>query len=245
MQYEFILILSLILALSAFVHGSVGFGFPMIATPLIAIFTDLQTAIIYTLIPTLIVNILSIYSEGNFLEALKRFYPLAILTMTGSIIGTNIIIYFNSEYFKLILVFVILLYLFFDYKKVEFPIIKANPKFSLLFFGVGSGVIGGLTNVMSATLIIYVLEFRYSKKEIIQSFNVCFLFGKMTQILIFTEASLFGLKEFSQSLIPIIFISLSLFLGLKIRNKINPILYAKIIKFVLFIIAVTLFIQSI
>lgn len=245
MELEFIITLTIILFTSAFVHGSVGFGFPMIATPLIAMFTDLQTAIIYTLIPTLLVNILSIRSEGNFFNAVKKFYPLALLAMTGSAIGTTLLIYSNSDVFKFILVFTILLYLFFDYKKVEFPIIRKNPKSSMTIFGIGSGIIGGLTNVMSATLIIYVLESKFTKKEIVQSFNICFLFGKIIQVILFTSAGVFTQTEITQSLFPLIFIAIALFVGIRIRDKINPITYAKMVKIVLLIIAIALFIQTI
>jgi uncharacterized membrane protein YfcA len=241
MEFEILIYITIFLTLAAFVHGSVGFGFPMIATPLIAMFTDLQTAIIYTLIPTLLVNILSIRSEGNFFEAVKKFYPLAILAM----IGTQIIIHFNTDLFKFILVFVILLYLFFDYKKVEFPFIRENPNISKTIFGIGSGIIGGLTNVMSATLIIYVLESKFTKKEIVQSFNICFLFGKVVQIILFTSAGIFTQTEISQSLLPLVFISIAIFVGIKIRNKINPVAYAKMVKGVLFLIAIALFIQTI
>lgn len=245
MDYEFLIILFSVLFLASFVHGTVGFGFPMIATPLIAIFTDMQTAIIYTLIPTLLVNIMSIKSEGHFFEAVKRFYPLALLTMAGSFIGTLLLISFNSDIFKLILACTILLYLVLDFVKIEFPWITKNPKSSRLIFGLGSGILGGLTNVMSATLIIYVLESKYSKKEIIQSFNICFLFGKIMQIIIFTSSANFTIKQFGESSFCLIAIFIAITLGLKIRNKIDVELYKKIVKLMLFIISLILFAQFI
>ena len=63
----------------------------MVATPLLALVTDIQTAIILTLIPTLLVNLASIASEGNILYALRRHLSLALLAMAGSAIGTIII----------------------------------------------------------------------------------------------------------------------------------------------------------
>ena len=245
MEIDFIYVLALILFISALIHGSVGFGFPMIATPLLALITDMQTAILYTLIPTLLVNIVSIASEGGFFQALKRFYPLAILAMIGSAIGTQILIYSNSDIFKVILVFAIIVYLLFDYKKIEISSIRKYPKSSMSIFGIGSGIIGGLTNVMSATLIVYVLESKFTKKEIIQSFNICFLFGKIIQIILFSTASVFTIKEFSQSLFPLLFVALALFLGIKLKKMIKPETYKKIVKVILLIIALTLFIQTI
>lgn len=134
MEYEFLIYLTGIVFFAAFIHGGVGFGFPMIATPLIALFTDLQTAIIYTLIPTLLVNIMSIRSEGNFFETIKKFYPLAILAMLGSLIGTLLIINFNTDLFKFILVAAIFLYLFFDFKNTDALDYKQSKKINAVFW---------------------------------------------------------------------------------------------------------------
>jgi uncharacterized membrane protein YfcA len=109
---DFLLIISLIIFISSLVHGSIGFGFPMIATPLLAMITDMKTAILYIAIPTLLINLISIYSEGNFLQAVKKFYPLALMGMIGSAIGTQILIYSSTDFFKLLLALSIFLYLF-------------------------------------------------------------------------------------------------------------------------------------
>ena len=103
LSIEFLIVFSIIIFFSSLVHGSIGFGFPMIATPLLAMVADMKTAILYIAIPTLLINLISIFSEGNFLQAVKRFYPLAIIGMVGSAIGTQILIYSSSELFKLLL----------------------------------------------------------------------------------------------------------------------------------------------
>jgi hypothetical protein len=48
---EVLIAATFIFFFAAFIHGSIGFGFPMVATPLLALITDIQTAIILTLIP--------------------------------------------------------------------------------------------------------------------------------------------------------------------------------------------------
>ncbi|MEI6737736.1 MAG: sulfite exporter TauE/SafE family protein, partial [Pseudomonadota bacterium] len=37
-------------------HGVSGFGFPLISTPVVALFTDVRTAVILTLLPNIVVN---------------------------------------------------------------------------------------------------------------------------------------------------------------------------------------------
>ena len=46
-----------VILLAALVHGIFGIGFPMVATPLLALFTDVLTAVLITLLPTMAVNL--------------------------------------------------------------------------------------------------------------------------------------------------------------------------------------------
>ena len=58
--------------LSALVQATIGFGFPMIATPLLAMVTDMKTAVIYVAIPTLVLNLSVLIIEGNFFTNHKK-----------------------------------------------------------------------------------------------------------------------------------------------------------------------------
>lgn len=176
--FEFLVFLSIVLFFSALVQGSIGFGFPLISTPLLAIVTDLKTAVLYVAIPTLLINIISIFSEGNFLQAIKRFYPIALMAMIGSGIGTQILIYSSSEFFKLLLAMSIFFYLFIRNSKFEMKWVNKKPRLSIVVFGFTSGMLGGLANGMSPILIIYSLESKHTKKEVIQSSNLCFYWEK-------------------------------------------------------------------
>lgn len=241
----FLIIFSAIIFISSLVHGTVGFGFPMIATPLLAIVTDVKTAILYIAIPTLLINLISIYSEGNFLQAVKRFYPIAILGMIGSAIGTQILIFSSSEIFKLLLAFSIFLYLFIQKFRIEMKWVREKKTLSMIVFGLVAGIIGGLTNVMASILIIYSLESKHTKKEIIQSTNLCFLFGKVIQIVLFAIHGSFSEELLITSFSSLIVVVVAMFIGLKIKDKIPQESYRKVVKGILFLIACFLTYQTI
>ena len=242
-SFEVFIFTSFIFLLAAFIHGSIGFGFPMVATPLLALFTDLQTAIVLTLIPTLLVNLLSIISEGNVLLAARRHLSLALFAMLGSAAGTQILLSVNSEIFKALLGIVIIIYLLFEKTKLELSWVRLYPRFSKFTFGISAGLLGGLTNVMGPVLIIYSLESKHSKREIVQASNLCFLFGKIIQIFLFTLNDKFTLNELSTSSVMLFVTSFALYVGIAIKKKINESVYQKIIRALLFTLAVVLLIQ--
>jgi uncharacterized membrane protein YfcA len=235
---EVLIVAGIISFLAAFIHGSIGLGFPMVATPLLALFTDLQTAIILTIIPSLLTNLVSIKSEGNILSASHLYLSLALFVMAGSAIGTQVLIFTNSEIFKALLAVAIIVYLFADKIKFNFAWVAGHQIFSRLVFGVTAGILGGLTNVMAPVLIIYTLESKHSKGDTIQALNFCFLFGKLTQFILFSINDKFALDELTVSSVMIIVASLALYIGITIRKKIELSSYRKILRLVLLILAV-------
>jgi len=237
MEMHFIFAIAFIVCVASLVHGSIGFGFGMISTPLIALFTDIQTTIILMLIPTMVTNIISISNEGKFIEAVKRFWFIILLMIIGSVVGTLLLLYTNSEYYKLLLAFIIFMYLFQSYKNLKITFISKYPRISTYLLGIFGGIISGLTNIVAPLMIMYSMERNYSKKDTIQLSNLCFLFTKAGQLCIFLYFSAFTVQLFEVSVVGVISVLVGLFIGLKIKRKIDAELYTKILKFLLFTIA--------
>jgi len=91
----------------------------------------------------------------------------------------------------------------------------------------------------------YTLESKFTKSEIIQASNICFLFGKIIQIILFSFAAVFTVQEMQHSFILLLFVSIALYIGIKIKFLINSIYYTIFVKIILFVIAMLLILQSI
>lgn len=248
LSIDYILLSACIFFIAALVHGSIGFGFPIIATPLLALFMDIQSAIMLTLIPTLLMNIVSIASESHFqlpsfIEALKKHFLLALYALVGTIFGTVILLQSNSDIFKVILAFAILIYLISDRIKLNLPWILDYPRLSKSLFGLCAGILGGLTNVMAPILIVYAIESKSSKKDTIQAANLCFLFGKITQIVLFGMSEKLTVNELSYSSLMFIVSAIAITVGLQIKKRIQAEIYIKLLKGLLFLVAITILIQ--
>ena len=123
--------------------------------------------------------------------------------------------------------------------------IREKKIISMVVFGLFAGIIGGLTNVMASILIIYSLESKHTKKEIIQSTNLCFLFGKIIQIVLFSLYGSFTEEILIGSFTSLIIVAIAMFIGLRIKNKIPKESYIKAVKVILFLIACVLIYQTI
>lgn len=245
MEINFILAFTVIVFWSSLVHGGIGFGFGMIATPLVALFTDIQTTIMYMLLPTMAVNIISILSEGKFFEALKKFWFIIFLMIIGSTLGTILLIYTNSEFFKLLLAAIIFLYLFQGIVKIEATFVSKYPRASTYGLGIFGGILSGLTNIVAPLMIMYTLELKYSRKDTIQLSNLCFLFTKIGQFAVFLYYGTFTSETFQISFLTIVVVCIGMLLGIKVKKKIDVKYYSKILKGLLFIIACTLVYETV
>jgi uncharacterized membrane protein YfcA len=230
---EMFIFAGLIALSAAFIHGSIGLGFPIVATPLLALVTDLQTAIIVTLIPNLLINLISIKSEGSILTAFRRYLPLALM----------VLIWTHSEIFKALLAITIIVYLLAERIRLNLSWVREHRNAARVVFGISAGILGGLTNVMAPVLIIYSLESKYGKGDTIQLLNFCFLSGKMIQLIVFAVDGRYTGIELSISSFMLFVASFSLYGGILIKKRIRTDLYKKILKGVLLILAAILLIQ--
>jgi uncharacterized membrane protein YfcA len=239
-EQEVLILFGGVFFLAAFIHGSTGFGFPMVATPLLALISDIHTAILLTLIPTFVVNLVTISSEGDFRGAVRQHLPLALLAMAGAAFGTVMLIVSKPDFFEALLGIAIISYLLATRINLRLTWIRAYPRAAKTVFGLAAGILGGLTNVMAPVLIVYALESRYSKNALIQASNMCFLSGKIIQLILFSAHGSFGVRELSTSVIMILFVVLALAVGVQIRKRIHVVVYMKILRAFLLILALSL-----
>ena len=48
-----------VMLLAGFAHGAIGFGFPLVATPMLTLVLDLKTTILVSLVPTMVMTLIS------------------------------------------------------------------------------------------------------------------------------------------------------------------------------------------
>lgn len=228
---------------ASFVHGVFGFGYPFISTPLIAMFTDVRSAMLVLVLPTMAINIMSIVRGRNTLSVLTQYWPLALFFGLGSLAGTRLLILTDPEPFKLLLAGIILLYLFIQKKGFKIEWKKQHDTYAMLLFGSVGGLLAGTVNGAIPVLIIYTLERNLSPVVSIIVFNVCFLSGKLTQTATFAQAGLFN-GELVIFVFPLaVFSIIGLWVGLKVRDYVDTNRYRRWLQKTLYALSAMLILQ--
>ena len=229
---------------AAVVHGTLGLGFPMIATPMLSTIVDVRTAILVTLIPTIVINLISIATGKDWKNSIGEFWQFPVWALAGGLIGSYLIVISDPSHFKILLALLVFLYLIVERSnRAFFGNLKHYKESAKAGFGLASGIAAGSTNTMVPIMIIYALEMGWSRSLMVPVFNVTFLSGKLSQILVFVPTKVFTWQIALATLPFAALAGLVLLLGVRIRQKIYSDLYIKIIKFILFLLGVILVIQ--
>lgn len=233
-----------IMVFAGMVHGSIGLGFPMVATPLIAIFLDVRLAILLTLLPTVAVNIASIWAGTGQKESLKAYAPMFVSTFFGALLGSWMLVVLDPSPFRLALALLILFYLW-TVRSSHQPMRRVRPGNLSVMCAIGlvAGVFSGITNVMVPVLVIYFFSLNLARSRMVPVFNFFFLIGKSTQILVLSIAGLVGPALFGQTMLPAVAALVGLWVGKKAGGLISAGFYRTLVHRLLFGLALVLVVQ--
>ena len=231
-----------VMLFAGLVHGTLGLGFPMVATPMLATMMDVRSAILVTLLPTMAVNIASIINSRESLAGTRPFIPLIGFTLAASIAGAAILAITDPAPFRIVLAGLILLYLW-NGLRFSRSWLEQHSLLAMAGFGITAGLAAGTTNVMVAVLIIYFLSLNTERNTMVPTLNACFLVGKASQIGVLAIAGLVGFGLMLETAPLAIAAVIALLFGQRIRNRIEVATYQSILRKLLFVLAIILIYQ--
>jgi uncharacterized membrane protein YfcA len=230
-----------VMLLSGLVHGTLGLGFPMVATPMLATMMDVRSAILLTLLPTMAVNIVSIANRAGW-ETARQFGPLILFALLGSVIGASVLATSDPAPFRILLAALILLYLW-NGLRIPRQWLERNALLAMALFGLSAGIAAGTTNVMVAVLIIYFLSLETPRSTLVPALNSCFLVGKTTQIVVLAIAGLVSLRLVAETAPLAAAAVIALLLGQRLQPRIQVATYQALLRKLLGLLAIILVYQ--
>jgi uncharacterized membrane protein YfcA len=220
------------------VQGALGLGFPTLATPLIALVTDIRTAVILVLLPCLATVITSAARSGRFRQTLAEFWTMPVCAFAGAIVGTQLFIAFPGFPYALLLAGIILVYLNLDRLGTgESQRMRRHSRAFGVLFGFLAGVSEGTANVAAPPLIIYYLGIGLAPSTMVQAMNICFITGKATQFATLATSGGVPIVQWAATLPFAVLGSAGAWYGVRIRNRIDAVTYRRWVRGALYAIA--------
>lgn len=232
------------LLFAAYVKGITGLGFPLIATPVVALLLDIRTAITILIIPNIVMDITQIF-RGGFLTAIfRRFAWLLLFTVVGVFLGTKILILLPIWALNLTLGFMVLAFVASNISHFDFIIPFSVERFLSPTVGFTSGLLAGMTNVSGPALAVYLYSLKIPKPLFIKSIATIFIVTKVSQLIAVSTWGLFTSSTLRLSLEVTLLILLGFYAGLKTQDRVNQKTFNHTLLILLFVTGVTLIVRA-
>ncbi|MDP8267210.1 MAG: sulfite exporter TauE/SafE family protein [Candidatus Tenebribacter davisii] len=137
---------------SAALQGLTGFGFSILAVPLITLFISPKTAVPILLVYSMIINIVVLYSARKSIN-LKKIWILLVAGIISMPLGTHLLVIMDENILKIFIGSIILIFgilLLTGYRK-QFK----NDKLTMLPVGLLSGILGGSISISGPPIILF------------------------------------------------------------------------------------------
>jgi uncharacterized membrane protein YfcA len=226
---------------AGFAHGALGFGFPLLATPLVALVIDIKSAIALLAPITLVLVALSVLRGGALATLLRGYWYMPLSVALGAWLGTRLLIAAPPEPFLLVLAGVIVLYLNLERLHRAPSALVGRLRLPVgIVFGLAAGASEAVANVAGPLLLIYFMLLGLEPARIVQTLNLCFTFGKTSQVATWIGSGAMSPATWAAvGLLTIPSVG-SLYLGMRVRERIDAQTYRRWLRGALAVMAALL-----
>lgn len=244
MSIEVLAYVALVCVLSGFAHGALGFGFPLVATPLVALVIDMKSAITLLAPLTLALVVISALRGGRLGELVRQFWFMPFGMAAGAWLGTKILLAAPPEPFLLVLALILLVYLNLDrIGRGESAVVKRLRAPFGFGFAFLAGISEAIANVAGPILFVYFMLLGAAPSQVVQTLNMCFTVGKGSQVLTLAGAgALSGATWIMVAGLTVPSVA-ALAAGMRVRDRIDAQTYRAWLRKALWIMVVLLLLQ--
>jgi len=228
------------LLFAAFVKGASGMGFPLIATPTVALLLDIRVAITILIIPNIVMDVTQVFRGGFPFHVLRRFTWFLLMTVVGVFLGTKVLVTLPLWILNLCLGVMVLVFVFSNWLRFELTISPKLERKLSAPAGLIGGFLNGMTNAAGPALAIYLYNLRLPKVEFIKSIATIFIITKLSQLIAVSTWNLFNRATLSLSLGVTLFVLLGFYGGLKTQDRINQKTFSRCLLILMFVVGVIL-----
>ena len=232
------------LLVAAFVKGATGLGFPLIATPTVALLLDIRTAVTILILPNLFMDSAQVIRGGFPYDVLRRFAGLIAPTIIGVFLGTMVLVKLPLWMLNFCLGVMVLIFVLANMLKLNFTISAPAEKILSPIFGFISGFLNGMTNAAGPTLAIYLYSLKLEKRDFVKSIATIFVTTKLSQLVAISTWNLFNWTTITLSIQVLLFTLAGFYAGVKAQDRVNQRTFNRGLLILLFVIGIILLIRA-
>ncbi len=231
---------AIIVLLAAFVRGASGFGYALVATPLMTLVMETKSVVVLNMILGTLTNVLVLFHMRRHID-FRRAAFMGVGSILGIPIGAYLLSVLDSSIIKLAIAVVVIpfsvLLLLGHSRRFQ------RDSLGCVVAGFGTGILGASTGLGGPPVVLFLLNQGLVTERFIGTLAAFFLF--MGTITIGTFSSLGMVTADLLTKVAILLPSLWLgsYVGVKIVPKINVILFKRIVSSIISVAALVIIVS--
>ena len=226
-QPEIIAIVLVTFLLAGLMKGVVGLGLPTVALALLSAVLGHKEAIALILVPSMLTNVWQGLAGGALRAILARLWPLLVLALIATIIGTQLLASTDARVAAGI--FGVLLSIYAAYSLVT-PQIPAPGKWERWLspvIGAVAGLLTGVTGSFVVPGVLYLQALNMGRDMLVQTLGVTFTVLTIALALGLARAELLTIDLFGLSALAFFPAALGMVLGQRVRRRLPEEIFRK------------------
>ncbi|HEY5622865.1 MAG TPA: sulfite exporter TauE/SafE family protein, partial [Gammaproteobacteria bacterium] len=234
------LIIVLALGVGGLAKGMTGLGLPMVAVPVLAGFLGVERAVMTLVMPILVLNIWLMWTLRDSRNDVPELPWVAWPSLPGVVLGASILYLASEQLLATVLGIWIIAYLAIRFIHPSMQIEGAARKRIAPFVGFGAGSMQAATGISAPLLVPYVDALKLEPRVYVFMVATVFTVQTTTHFVVMLSLNAYSLTQLSESCIAVIPAIAFAQLGAKFRDRVDPVVFAKITRVIMFLMALRL-----
>lgn len=243
LRLDQVLAASVVVCVASMVKGGIGFGFPLLAVPLLSTIMGPRVAIPVIVIPTLLSNVLVVRRGGAGRAAGVMALALAGLA-AGTVAGALLLGSLDPRRLSALVGAVAVLYVLATALRLTLRIPATGVRLAGPVFGVAAGLLGGSTGISSPLLASYLHLLHLEKREFVFWITMMFFVVNTCQVVVYARLGLYAGPVLAIALWACVPMAIGTLAGLALQDKLDPRVFERIVLAVVFAASLTLLARS-
>ncbi len=234
---------TIVVCAASMVKGAIGFGFPLLAVPLLSAILGPKVAIPVVAVPTLLSNFL-VVRRGGAGQAAGEMWTLLAGTAVGTLAGALLLGAVNPRLAAGLVGAVALFYVAATALSLTLRVRSTSIRRMGPAFGLAAGLMGGATGISSPLLASYLHMLRLEKREFVFCITMTFFVVNILQIITYLRLGLYNGPVLTVALLACAPMIIGTLGGLALQDRLEPKLFERIVLTVVVIASANLIARS-
>ncbi len=233
----------LVVAGASALKGAIGFGFPLVAVPLVATILSPRIAVPLIALPSLLSNVI-LMSRGGVGRAVGSLAVLLAGIIIGTIAGARLITTLDPRLLSILVGGTTLVYVLATAFRLTERILPSAGRRAAPAIGLLAGLMGGATGIFSPPLASYLHLLQLTKREFVFWITVLFLVGNIVQVGSYFRLGLYAGPVLGLALLACVPVAVGTWAGVVLQDRLAPGTFSRVVLAIVFLASLNLLVRG-